>query len=69
MVTVVGTRGPVWEASQNGVVALIGLSDGRRSRERRAPDHVYMILAGKGLIFRKISYGFKKLREAVKLSE
>ena len=52
MVTVVGTRGPVWEASQNVVVALIGLSDGRRSRERRAPVPVYRNLAGKGLTCR-----------------
>ena len=36
-------------AAQNGVVALIGVADGRRSRERRAPGHVYMTLAGKGL--------------------
>ena len=49
MVTVVGTRGPVWEASQNVVVALIGLSDGRRSRERRAPVPVYRNVARKGL--------------------
>ena len=31
------------------MVALIGLSDGRRSRERRAPVLVYKNTAGKGL--------------------
>ena len=42
-------RGAVWVAAQNGVVALIAMADGSRSRERRTSGYVYITLAGKGL--------------------